>query len=124
MQRLTHLLLDRPDAAAGIALACLNGGRAVGIDKHAAPEDAPAIANAPNEMEEPNNKVRLKQIERDVIAWAAAGKSYADIATILALPYSTVRYHLDQARRRNGFHTVTQLIVHAACDFDMCPLEP
>lgn len=124
LQHLTHLLLDAPGPSAEIALTCLHGGRDVNPDQWPEAADEAAPAEASNNPKQPSGKVQLKPIEHDVIAWVAAGKSYADIATILALPYSTVRYHLDQARRRNGFRSVTQLVVRAACDLDMCPLEP
>lgn len=124
LRHLTHLLIDASDSSAEIALTCLYRGHDMNPGEEPVPADPTALSQSGEDPNQPTGRVRLKPVERDVVAWVAAGKSYADIATILALPYSTVRYHLDQARRRNGFHSVTQLVVRAACDFDMCPLQP
>lgn len=124
LRHLTHMLLEAPDTASGIALACLRDNRGMSRDEDTVTGAPAGAGTMRDDGSEPNHKVQLKPIEREVVAWVAAGKSYADIATILELPYSTVRYHLGQARRRNGFHTVTQLVVRAAYDFDMCPLKP
>ncbi len=112
-QLLTQLLLDRHDVAAGIALACLLGDEAKAHRGEADPSANGNTRTAP---------VELVKVELEVIGWAAAGKSYPDIAVIMDMPYGTVRYHLDQARRRNGFDTVMELIVRAARDYDLNPL--
>ncbi len=107
------MLLDRLDMAAAVALACL----------HRTADSASKLkTNSPETMIASESTLRLQAVELDVIRWAAAGKSYQDIATIMNLPYGTVRYHLDQARLRNGCDTVVQLIVRAACDHNLDPL--
>ena len=62
-----------------------------------------------------------KQIE--CLRWAAAGKSYSDIAAIVGISERTVRYHLDNARSVYGFATITQAIVQAAKQLDFDPLD-
>lgn len=58
------------------------------------------------------------------LRWAAAGKTYVDISEILGISTRTVRYHLETARERYGFATVTQTVVQAAKDLDLDPLDP
>ncbi len=108
---LTHLLLDRLDMAAAVALACLSRNA-----------DSAGKTNLPETVVTIGSTLELELVEFDVIRWAAAGKSYQDIATIMNLPYGTVRYHLNQARLRNGLDSVTQLIVRVACDHNLDPL--
>ena len=79
-------------------------------------------AGVPTADETPQPLTELRKVELEVIRWVAAGKSYPDIAIIMDMPYGTVRYHLERARRRNGFDTMTQLIVRAACDYNLSPL--
>lgn len=110
---LTHMLLNRLDMAAVVALACLHRND----DSASKPK-----TNSPETTTASESTLKLQAVELDVIRWAAAGKSYQDIATIMNLPYGTVRYHLDQARLRNGCDTVVQLIVRAACDHNLDPL--
>ncbi len=110
---LTHMLLDRLDMAAAVALACLHRN-ADSASKPKTNSLETAVTSDPS--------LELQPVELDVIRWAAAGKSYQDIATIMNLPYGTVRYHLDQARLRNGFNSVTQLIVRVACAHNLDPL--
>ncbi|MEQ8814032.1 LuxR C-terminal-related transcriptional regulator [Thalassobaculum sp.] len=64
----------------------------------------------------------LGPVQVDILRWAAAGKTYHDIADIVGLTPRTVRYHLDQVRSHYGFATVIQAIVQAAKDFDFDPL--
>lgn len=105
-------------------MATLSGSHDACLSGDSKCADRTEIREAAVDPGRPDDKIFLKPMEHDVVAWVAAGKSYEDIATILALPYSTVRYHLDQARRRSRFDTVTQLVVCAARDYDMCPMGP
>ena len=41
------------------------------------------------------NRVRLTNREREILSWVAEGKSDSDIADILGISYSTVRFHLN-----------------------------
>ena len=66
--------------------------------------------------------VALKPRELEVIRWAAAGKTLEDIAVITGLAYRTVRYHLEQARKRYGYATTQQTIVRAALDYQLDPM--
>lgn len=66
--------------------------------------------------------VVLKPRELEVIRWAAAGKTLEDIAIITGLAYRTVRYHLEQARKRYGYATTQQTIVRAALDYRLDPM--
>ncbi|WP_241766111.1 PA1136 family autoinducer-binding transcriptional regulator [Ectopseudomonas composti] len=56
------------------------------------------------------NLGRLTPREREVLAWTAAGRRQADIATTLGLSERTVENHLRSARRRLGATTTAQAI--------------
>ncbi|MGE8505106.1 MAG: PA1136 family autoinducer-binding transcriptional regulator [Pseudomonas sp.] len=53
---------------------------------------------------------KLTPREREVLAWTAAGRRQADIATTLGLSERTVENHLRSARRRLGVTTTAQAI--------------
>ncbi|WP_061237954.1 PA1136 family autoinducer-binding transcriptional regulator [Ectopseudomonas composti] len=53
---------------------------------------------------------RLTPREREVLAWTAAGRRQADIATTLGLSERTVENHLRSARQRLGVTTTAQAI--------------
>jgi DNA-binding CsgD family transcriptional regulator len=48
------------------------------------------------------DEVHLTARERDALAWVAEGKSDWEIATILGLSETTVRFHVDNARKKLG----------------------
>ena len=50
----------------------------------------------------PADEIRLTRRERDAIAWVAEGKSDWEISVILGLAEATVRFHVDNARRKLG----------------------
>ena len=56
---------------------------------------------------------RLTPREREVLAWAAAGKSAWETATILSISQKTVTHHLNHIRRKLGFVKTTQAVVVA-----------
>lgn len=62
-----------------------------------------------------------KQIE--CLRWAAAGKTYGEIAEIVGISERTVRYHLEGARTQFGFATIMQTIVQAAKEHHFDPLD-
>lgn len=66
--------------------------------------------------------VILTDTQREVLRWAAAGKTLQDIAIITGLSYRMVRYHMDKARSGYGFATTQQTIVRAALDYGFDPL--
>ena len=66
--------------------------------------------------------VILTDAQREVLRWAAAGKTLQDIAVITGLSYRMVRYHMDNARNSYGFATTQQTIVRAALDYGFDPL--
>lgn len=49
-----------------------------------------------------NDAPRLTPCERDVLTWVAEGKSDWEVATILGVSEPTVRFHLDNARKKLG----------------------
>ena len=55
---------------------------------------------------------RLTQRERDCMAYVVLGKTDWEISTILSLSQTTVRFHVDNARRKLGAATRAQA---AAC---------
>lgn len=57
---------------------------------------------------------RLTPREKDALAWVAEGKSDWEISVILGLSEATVRFHVDNARRKlgavNRAHAVARLL--------------
>jgi LuxR family quorum sensing-dependent transcriptional regulator len=54
--------------------------------------------------------------EREVLAWAAAGKSGRDIAQLLDLAVGTVNFHLSRIREKLNAVTTTQAVAVAVRD--------
>lgn len=57
---------------------------------------------------------RLTRRERQALYWAAAGKSYWEIAVILGITERTVRYFMSNARRKLNVVSNTQAVAEAA----------
>ena len=100
-------------AARGITLGSIYGTKVWLFDKCRMP---PALAARAGDG------VELRPLELEVIRWSAAGKTLKETATITGLSYRTVRYHLDQARKRYGYATTQQTLVRAALDYGLDPL--
>ena len=58
--------------------------------------------------------VGLREREVETLTWAARGKTFQEIGTILSLSKRTVEFHLENARRKLGVATRTQALVKAA----------
>lgn len=58
--------------------------------------------------------VHLREREVETLTWAARGKTFEEIGTILSLSKRTVEFHLDNARRKLGVATRTQALIKAA----------
>ncbi len=69
-------------------------------------EDGPAVIVCVTEADASPllgaDDVRLTGRERDALTWVAAGKSDWEIAAILGLSQTTVRFHVDNARKKLG----------------------
>jgi len=59
-------------------------------------------------------QVKLREREVETLTWAARGKTFEEIGTILSLSKRTVEFHLDNARRKLGVATRTQALIKAA----------
>jgi DNA-binding response OmpR family regulator len=59
-------------------------------------------------------QVQLREREVETLTWAARGKTFEEIGTILSLSRRTVEFHLENARRKLGVATRTQALVKAA----------
>jgi DNA-binding response OmpR family regulator len=59
-------------------------------------------------------RVGLREREVETLTWAARGKTFEEIGTILSLSKRTVEFHLDNARRKLGVATRTQALIKAA----------
>jgi DNA-binding response OmpR family regulator len=59
-------------------------------------------------------QVQLREREVETLTWAARGKTFEEIGTILSLSKRTVEFHLENARRKLGVATRTQALVKAA----------
>jgi LuxR family transcriptional activator of conjugal transfer of Ti plasmids len=55
----------------------------------------------------------LSQRERQCLAWAAAGKTAADIATLVGISPRTVVFHLDNCRRKLNTASIAQCVAEA-----------
>lgn len=62
------------------------------------------------------NRVQLREREVQTLTWAARGKTFEEIGTILSLSRRTVEFHLDNARRKLGVATRTQALIKAATE--------
>lgn len=62
------------------------------------------------------NQVQLREREVETLTWAARGKTFEEIGTILSLSRRTVEFHLENARRKLGVATRTQALVKAATE--------
>jgi LuxR family quorum sensing-dependent transcriptional regulator len=60
--------------------------------------------------------VKLTAREREVLAWAAAGKSSQDTAQLLDLAVGTVNFHLARSREKLNAVTTTQAVAVAVRD--------
>ncbi|MDZ4374251.1 MAG: LuxR C-terminal-related transcriptional regulator [Phenylobacterium sp.] len=58
--------------------------------------------------------VRLTDRERDALAWVAEGKSDWEISVILGLSETTVRFHVDNGRRKLGAVNRAQAVARLA----------
>lgn len=56
---------------------------------------------------------RLSQRERQCLAWAAAGKTAADIATLVGIAPRTVVFHLENCRQKLAATSITQCVAEA-----------
>jgi len=61
-------------------------------------------------------QVQLREREVETLTWAARGKTFEEIGTILSLSRRTVEFHLENARRKLGVATRTQALVKAATE--------
>ena len=57
--------------------------------------------------------VRLSPREIECLKWAAEGKTYIDIATILSISERTVRFYLDTARHKLNAINITHAVARA-----------
>jgi len=64
-------------------------------------------------VRKPLEVVNLSVRERDVLQWAAAGKTTDEIATILGIAERTVRVYLDTARHKLGASNRTHAVARA-----------
>ncbi len=62
---------------------------------------------------DPHHAVRLTAREKEILLWAAEGKSDQVIADILGVAYPTIRYHLQNIFRKLGANERTFAVVKA-----------
>ena len=60
------------------------------------------------------NEVKLTNRERDAVAWVAEGKSDWEISVILGVSESTIRFHVDNARKKLGAVNRAQAVARLA----------
>jgi LuxR family transcriptional regulator, activator of conjugal transfer of Ti plasmids len=64
-------------------------------------------------MSEPCADHPLSQRERQCLAWAARGKTIAEIAVIIGISPRTVVFHIENARKKLGASSLTQCVAIA-----------
>ena len=67
-----------------------------------------------NEAGDPLQEITLTDRERDVLTWAARGKTLAETATILSISMQTVDFYTRNALKKLGAHNKTHAAVIAA----------
>ena len=97
-----HLGFREPDLSPGDALAIQLAG--LMLTEHLMSFAAPAGEDA----------VKLTARERDAVAWVAEGKSDWEISVILGVSESTVRFHVDNARKKLGAVNRAQAVARLA----------
>lgn len=80
--------------------------------------------NLLDNIEKKDSFVSLGETQLECIQWAVAGKTLEDISTLTGISRRTVRYHIEEARRRYGYATREQTLVRAAKDYHLDPLGP
>lgn len=98
-----HLGFREPDLAPDDALAVQLAGLML-------TERLMTFAAPPDEDDE----VRLTHRERDALSWVAEGKSDWEISVILGVSETTVRFHVDNARRKLGAVNRAQAVARLA----------
>lgn len=92
-------------------------------DPDLAPDDALAIQLAGLMLTErlmtfaappDQDEVRLTDRERDAVAWVAEGKSDWEISVILGVSETTIRFHVDNARKKLGAVNRAQAVARLA----------
>jgi DNA-binding NarL/FixJ family response regulator len=63
----------------------------------------------------------LSEREREILAWAARGKTSGEIACILSLSKRTVDFHSDKAREKLGVATRIQAVIKALAEGMIAP---
>lgn len=66
-------------------------------------------------VEQPEAQSSLTTREREVLQWAAAGKTTEEVATILGIGERTVRVYLDTSRHKLGATNRTHAVARALC---------
>lgn len=57
--------------------------------------------------------IQLSRRERECLFWAAKGKTFGEIATILTISERTVKFYLDVARHKLGAMNITEAVAKA-----------
>lgn len=98
-----HLGFRDPDLSPGDALAIQLAG--LMLTEHLMTFAAPPA---------PGDEVRLTDRERDALAWVAEGKSDWEISVILGVSETTVRFHVDNGRKKLGAVNRAQAVARLA----------
>ena len=65
--------------------------------------------NSPTYFDKMNNKEIFSKRENQIIYWASMGKSYQEIALILGMKLTTIKYHIGNAVKKLGVTNAKQL---------------
>lgn len=71
------------------------------------------VGGAVQAMMDEHDEVELSEREKEVLLWAAAGKSAWEISKILSISERTVNFHLESTRQKLGVAKTVQAIVEA-----------
>lgn len=72
-------------------------------------------------MTEPVVEKKLSPREAECALWVAQGKTDAEVGTIIGISPRTVRFHIENAKRKFAVATRTQLIVQAIKNGEVTP---
>ena len=73
----------------------------------------PGTETAANDAKSFGPLPRLSKREQEVLYWAAVGKSDREIGIILSISKKTANMHIENAKRKYGVRTRTQLVFEA-----------
>ena len=70
------------------------------------------------------DRITLSREQQKVLRYVVAGKGIRDISDLTGMSYRTIRFHLEEARKRYGHTNTHQTVFRAALDYAYDPPTP